>query len=113
MTPQARKTRELAAPSRKPRPRASKRAAEPLAVARLAFAAESLARSGKLRGARTKKLSVRVDPGLIEAARARTGIASDSDLITAALAVVAAPDDFGPWLVAQAGRLPKDFELDF
>jgi hypothetical protein len=49
---------------------------------------------------------------LIEAARQITGIGNDSDLINAALAVIAAPDDFGPWFAAQAGRLPTDFELD-
>ena len=68
---------------------------------------------GKLAGARSRRLSARVDPGLIEAARQKTGIGNDSDLINAALAVIAAPDDFGPWFATQAGRLPPDFELDF
>jgi hypothetical protein len=49
---------------------------------------------------------------LIKAARAKTGLGSDSELVNAALAVLAAPDDFGPWFAAQAGRLPKDFELE-
>jgi hypothetical protein len=31
----------------------------------------------------------------------------------AAIPAVAAPDDFGRWFVTQAGRLPKDFELEF
>jgi hypothetical protein len=70
-----------------------------------------LERSGALVGARSLKLSTRVDPGLIEAARRRTGLRSDSDLINAALAVIAAGDDFGTWLIGQAGRLPEDFEL--
>lgn len=82
-------------------------------AARLAFASESLAKSGILRGARTRKLSVRVDPGLIEAARKRTGITKDSDLVNAALAALAARDSFGAWLVSYKGRLPEDFELDF
>jgi len=51
-------------------------------------------------------------PGLIEAARLKTGLRNDSDLINAALALIAAPDDFGPWFASQAGRLPKDFELE-
>jgi hypothetical protein len=87
--------------------------ADPITTARLTYAATALAQSGKLKGARSKKISVRVDPGLIDAARARTGIANDSDLVSAALAIVAGEDNFGSWLVAQAGRLPKDFELDF
>jgi hypothetical protein len=78
---------------------------------RLEFAVVELERSGTLTGARSQKLSTRVDPGLIAAARRRTGLRSDSDLINAALAVIAAGDDFGAWLVTQAGRLPEDFEL--
>jgi hypothetical protein len=84
---------------------------DPLTSARLRFAFSELERSGTMTGARSLKLSMRVDPGLIEAARRRTGLHSDSDLINAALAVVAAGDDFGAWLVRQAGRLPEDFEL--
>ena len=82
-----------------------------LTSARLRFAFAELERSGTMAGARSLKLSMRVDPGLIEAARRRTGLHSDSDLINAALAVIAAGDDFGAWLVRQAGRLPEDFEL--
>jgi hypothetical protein len=58
-------------------------------------------------------MGARIDPGLVQAARNKTGLINDSDLINAALAVLAAPDDFGPWFAAQAGRLPKEFELEF
>lgn len=67
--------------------------------ARLKFAAVALERSGALVGVRSKKLSTRVDPDLLAAARRRTGLRSDSDLVNAALTVVAAGDDFGAWLV--------------
>ena len=90
---------------------ASSATGDALTTTRLKFALAELERSGALAGARSQKLSTRVDPGLIEAARRRTGLRSDSDLINAALAVVAAGDDFGAWLVRQAGRLPEDFEL--
>jgi hypothetical protein len=40
---------------------------------RLRFAFVELEQSGALAGARSKKLSMRVDPGLIEAARRRAG----------------------------------------
>jgi hypothetical protein len=86
--------------------------ADPIVAARLAFALKALRESGRLAGVRTKRLSARVDPGLIKAARAKTGLENDSDLVNAALAVIAAPDDFGPWFATQAGRLPKDFELE-
>jgi hypothetical protein len=71
---------------------------DPITSARVEFALSTLAASGKLKGSRTERLSARVDPGL--------------ELVNAALAVLAAPDDFGPWFAAQAGRLPKDFELE-
>jgi hypothetical protein len=97
-------------PSEKPITR--NKSVDPITLAKLDFALSRLAASGKLRGARTARLSARVDPGLIKAARTKTGLKNNSDLINAALAVIAAPDDFGPWFAAQAGRLPKDFELE-
>ena len=81
------------------------------ALLRIAHAVSWLSGSGQLRGVRSTRVSTRVDPGLLEAARKRTGIANPSDLVNAALAVLAADDDFGPWLIGQAGRLPNDFEL--
>jgi hypothetical protein len=56
-------------------------------------------------------LRVRVDPGILSAARAATGITDASELVNGALALLAARDDFGGWLLAQSGRLPEDFEL--
>ena len=101
-----------AAPVRKRRRLApAQRAGDDLTHERLRFALNELERSGALTGARSKKLSMRVDPGLMEAARRRTGLRGDADVINAALAVIAAGDDFGAWLVRQAGRLPEDFEL--
>jgi hypothetical protein len=104
--------------ARKPRLRgqrtsfAPSRSIDPITTARIEFALSTLAARGKLKGSRTERLSARVDPGLIKAARAKTGLGNDSELVNAALAVLAAPDDFGPWFAAQAGRLPKDFELE-
>jgi hypothetical protein len=104
-----RATQQSPAPRRKPL--ASNLGGDALTNTRLQFAVAELERSASLTGARSQKLSTRVDPGLIEAARRRTGLRSDSDLINAALAVIAAGDDFGAWLVSQAGRLPENFEL--
>ena len=93
-------------------PFAPSRSIDSVTSARIEFALSTLAASGKLKGSRTERLSARVDPGLIKAARSKTGLDNDSELVNAALAVLAAPDDFGPWFAAQAGRLPKDFELE-
>jgi hypothetical protein len=107
----------VAAPTTKARKRRREFTAQlphdPIVSARLAFALRVLAQGGQLVGARTKRMSARVDPGLLKAAKNKTGLKNDSDLISAALAVIAASDDFGPWFAAQAGRLSKDFTLDF
>ncbi len=91
---------------------AQSKSIDPITSARVEFALSTLAASGKLKGSRTERLSARVDPWLIKAARTKTGLKNDSELVNAALAVLAAPDDFGPWFAAQAGRLPKDFALE-
>jgi len=101
--------RKPAAPQRQPL--ASGLGHDTLTAMRLKFAVVELERSGALAGTRSQKLSTRVDPGLLAAARRRTGLPTDSDLVNAALAVIAGGDDFGAWLVTQAGRLPEDFEL--
>jgi hypothetical protein len=101
------------APVRRQRPPSARtKSIDPITSARVEFALSTLAASGNLKGSRTERLSARVDPGLIKAARTKTGFNNDSELVNAALAVLAAPDDFGPWFAAQAGRLPKDFELE-
>jgi len=84
-----------------------------IARARVAFAMDRLERRGALSGRRSARLSVRVDPGLIAAARARIGAGSDSEVVTAALALLGIQDDYGAWLVSRADPLPEDFELEF
>ena len=56
-----------------------------------------LGAKGVLGQGASRKVSVRVDPGLL----------------TAALALAAGDDDFGAWLVTRGARLPADFELEF
>ena len=79
--------------------------------AKLKSARRSLESRGVLSGSQSKRLSARVDPGLVEEAKRRSGLQSDSELVSAALALMAEGDTFGAWLVAQKGSLPDDFEL--
>jgi len=82
----------------------------------------SAAKSRRIRElARTKKLiggpkrhvlNARLDEALVAAAKARTGITSDTELAELALASLVVEDDFGEWLIAQAGRLDLDFDID-
>jgi hypothetical protein len=50
---------------------------------------------------------------LIDAAKARSGIESDTELLEYALARVALEDDFGQKLLAREGRLPRNIDLEF
>ena len=79
--------------------------------AKVKFARRSLENRGVLSGSRSRRLSARVDPGLVEEAKRRSGVQSDSELVSAALALMAGSDNFGAWLVSQKGRLSEDFEL--
>jgi hypothetical protein len=64
------------------------------------------------KGGKNRMVTVRMAARLLEAAKRRTGINSDSELLEIAVANLAVGDDFGEWLLAQRGRLPKDFKID-
>jgi len=63
-------------------------------------------------GAKDKTIGGRVPSVLVEAAKARTGIQSDSELLLYALSKVALEDDFGSQLLARKGSVPRDVALD-
>jgi hypothetical protein len=67
---------------------------------------------GLLAGARGR-IAGRIRKQLVDAAKARSGIKSDTDLLEYALARVALEDDFGQKLVARKGRVPPDIDLEF
>lgn len=75
-------------------------------------AARQGARERKLLDSPSRKVSARVPAKLLKAAMRRSGISELSALVETGLALMAEPDDFGEWLVAQAGGLPPDFELE-
>jgi hypothetical protein len=50
---------------------------------------------------------------LVDAAKARSGIKSDTELLEYAFARVALEDDFGQKLIAREGRVPPDLDLEF
>ncbi len=59
-----------------------------------------------------RRIAARIDDVLYERARAASGIARDSDLVRAGLEALADPDEFGSWLAARRGSLPRDFTID-
>lgn len=80
-------------------------------VRRIQHARQTLAQAGLLEGGKDARVTVRLQGALLDAARRRTGIQSESALVSAGLALLAAGDDYGAWLVAQRGGLSDDFDL--
>ena len=69
--------------------------------------------SGLLGSVKDARLSGRVSARLLEAAKRRAHVTSDTELIEIALSRVALEDDFGPRLVRRKGSLPADLDLEF
>ncbi len=70
------------------------------------------ARQLGLIGVKDKMIAGRVPTVLVDAAKARSGIQSDSELLLYALSKVALEDDFGSRLLALKGSVPTDVVLD-
>ncbi|NBB84521.1 MAG: hypothetical protein GVY28_14105 [Alphaproteobacteria bacterium] len=78
---------------------------------RVVHAMARLADDPAMTGRRSHRVSARLDPALIEAAKQRTGLTSETEVIEAALALIVEGDAFADWLVSQRGTLDRDFEL--
>lgn len=71
------------------------------------------ARKLGLLGGENHRISGRVCRDLVAAAKKKSGITSDTELIEYALAEVALEDDFGKRLIRRKGRVAKDVDLEF
>lgn len=71
------------------------------------------AEEGLLGGQKDSRITGRVPSKLIEAAKARTSFASDTELVTYALAKVALEDDFGEVLLSLKGTVSPALDLEF
>jgi hypothetical protein len=91
--------------SKKSKPGASSR--------RLGDALSIAEQQGLLSGGRTLIVRGRMPSLLVEQAKRKSGIQSDSKLIEAALANIVAADDYADWLLAQRGTVSKDLDLEF
>src|SRR5262245_24829055 len=69
-------------------------------------------RSGLLKD-KNSRIAGRVSAALIEQAKRRTGIESDTDLIEFALASVALEDDFSEAFKAAHGKVDPDLKLGY
>jgi len=66
-----------------------------------------------LLGGENGRIGGRVQRDLIAAAKEKSGITSDTELLEYALAKVALEDDYGTKLVRRKGRIAKDLDLEF
>jgi hypothetical protein len=68
---------------------------------------------GLLSGSRTHVLRGRMPVGLVQQAKLKSGISSDTKLLEAALANLAVADDYAQWLLAQRGTINPELNLEF
>jgi hypothetical protein len=72
---------------------------------------DTASRLGLLSG-ENGRIGARVGRSLVAAAKEKSGIASDTELLEYALAKVALEDDFGEKLVRRKGRIAIDIDLE-
>lgn len=68
--------------------------------------------AGLLAGGKSVVVRARMPPALVKLAKAKTGISSDTELLTAALANLVAEDGYADWLIAHRGSIAADLDLD-
>ena len=94
-------------------PRSSNRAKPTVHSRRVDDALAIAGQQGLLSGGRTLTVRGRMPSSLVEQAKLKTGIKSDSKLIEAALANIVVADEYADWLLAQRGSVSKDLDLEF
>ena len=104
MTVRALRSTGMNAPRQKARPLRSEKFKNVLVLAQ---------EKGLLRGARTKMVRGRMPEALVEKAKDRTGIQSETDLLEVALANLAVADDYPEWLLSRRGAVDADIDLEF
>jgi hypothetical protein len=67
--------------------------------------------AGYLTGEKMERVGGRITSRLLAAAKAKSGIHSQTELLEYALAKVALEDDYGAKLLAMKGSVPDDVEL--
>jgi hypothetical protein len=91
---------------------AGQRRARPQVNPRRNAVLETAKDAGLLAG-KNGRIAGRIRKHLVAAAKARSGIKSDTELLEYALARVALEDDFAQKLIAREGRVSRDLDLEF
>lgn len=94
-------------------PRSTKQQKQAASSHRLGDALSIAQQQGLLSGSKTRILRGRMPAQLVEQAKKKTGIQSDSKLIEAALANIVVADEYADWLINQSGTVSKDLDLEF
>ncbi len=68
---------------------------------------------GLLRGAKNRMVRGRMPEALVQKAKKRTGIQTDTELLEVAIANLAVADDFAEWLLSRRGRVSPEIDLEF
>ncbi len=84
-----------------------------IARARNKLVREQALAAGLLGSVKDARLSGRVSANLIEAAKRRAHVASDTELLEIALSRLALEDDFGAKLVRRKGTIAPSVDLEF
>lgn len=67
--------------------------------------------AGYLHGEKTERVGGRVTRKLLSAAKEKSGLTSQTELLEYALSMVALEDDYGATLLSMKGSIPDDVEL--
>ena len=94
-------------------PQRTKPSSIPAGSRRVSDALSIAEQQGLLSGGRTVTVRGRMPSLLVEKAKKKTGIHSDSKLLEAALASIVVADDYGEWLLSRRGTVSKDIDLEF
>lgn len=93
--------------------RAARETADEIVRVRNKLTLDEARTAGFLGGPKDTRLSGRVSAKLVEAAKQRAGVTSDTELLELALSRLVLEDDFGSYLVSRKGSIPKDIDLEF
>src|SRR5688572_6165946 len=80
---------------------------------RNALVLEQAREAGLLGARKVARISGRVSASLLEAAKKRAQVTSDTELLELALSRLALEDDFGRKFLRRKGSVPKDADLAF
>ena len=90
-----------------------RRAKTAVASRRIADALSIADQQGLLTGGRTVTIGATLPSRLVQQAKRKTGIQSDSKLLEAALTALVVADDYTDWLLSHRGTVSKKLDLEF